>query len=789
MIKCRLKIISSNIINDIDTPQIKYISKNDTQNILTPKFEEKNEIEIYQNYENNPINTKNTNNNQLDQINSNNQSEHNESNEEQIYKNNINEIDHIEEFINKKIEDFIQLENNDSKIKENKNIENNELYTISNQHIYDENYYSPNVNNYNTISNSNKFESKNDSTNISESKKKHSKLKYIFRKRENKKYVNRSFSNNNKYSKENQNSKKYNLIKNIFKAHPVNYNITNMKILHGNKSANKVGNILNINISKSFCINNNIKINNKNILQNKLKSKMNNKSKESQERRERISQNKKEEKDVMKKVKNLNLKFNKKINKNKYQNSASWNVVENNGINYEQFIDYKMLIDELEKKECELIKEKENMIQTYEQKLKPIKELNNKLINENDDELDKKDELQGELVILKNQYEILLSKVNKENKNNKINADYNTNTQLNQEIKNIEQEMQELNTKLTKGEILLITKPFYIINISKKKEKNIILMLKGLFYSLHIRNTDEIVNLIWKKENQVQTIYFLINELMKIFKIKTSDKNILINFFYSFCKKYSYMDINTFKKEFKNKIGLIQLYNKNIYISRLMNFHRSKIVELFKLIREKDTFNLGIISFDKMNKLLNDLSLFKVSGNNMEEIYDFIMIIMKKNRLIKLTNNNNVIEIYEPKNEINYSLFDLFYESLFDLIKEHNSNIITNTFELIKNYMIKNDINEAESLLKPLLNDKYIIKINNKEYFDFFILNKYLKKLGIIKINEIISIKCFEEDLVDKEKFLMDIYNSGIKETNETNINKLKEDVNDFINEIFKNYH
>ena len=134
-------------------------------------------------------------------------------------------------------------------------------------------------------------------------------------------------------------------------------------------------------------------------------------------------------------------------------------------------------------------------------------------------------------------------------------------------------------------------------------------------------------------------------------------------------------------------------------------------------------------------------------------------------------------------------MFDLFYESLFDLIKEHNSNIITNTFELIKNYMIKNDINEAESLLKPLLNDKYIIKINNKEFFDFFILNKYLKKLGIIKINEIISIKCFEEDLVDKEKFLMDIYNSGIKETNETNINKLKEDVNDFINEIFKNYH
>ena len=72
----------------------------------------------------------------------------------------------------------------------------NYIYTISNQHIYDENCYSPNVNNYNTISNLNKYESRNDSTNISDSKKKPSKLKYIFRKRENKKYVNRSFSNN-----------------------------------------------------------------------------------------------------------------------------------------------------------------------------------------------------------------------------------------------------------------------------------------------------------------------------------------------------------------------------------------------------------------------------------------------------------------------------------------------------------------------------------------------------------------------------------------------------------------
>ena len=784
MIKCRLKIISSNIINDIDTPQIKYISKNDISNILISETEENKEIEIYQNNENNPINTLT---NQIEQTNSNNVSEHNESNNEQKYNNNnnINEIDHIDEFINKKIEDFIQLENNESKIKENKNIDNNELYTISNQHIYDENHNSPKVNNnnFNTISNSNKFESRNDSTNISDSKKKHSKLKYIFRKRENKKYVNRSFSNN-KYSKENQNNKKYNLIKNIFKTHPVNYNYTNMKILHRNKSSNKVGNILNININKSFCINNNIKINNKNILQNKLKSRIGNKSKENKERN---SNNKKEEKDVMKKVKNLNLKFSKRTNKNKSQTSTSWNVVENKDINYEQYIDYKTLIDELEKKECELIKEKENMIQTYEQKLKPIRELNSKLINENDDELDNSDELKGELVILKNQYEILLTKVNKNNENKKVNSDVNT--QLSKEVQNIEQEMAELNEKLNKGEILIVTKPPYTIDISKKKEKHIILMLKGLFYSVHIRNTDEIVNLIWKFTYQVQTIYFLINEFVKIFSLKNTDKNILINFFYSFCEKYNYMDINMFKKEFKNKIGFIPIYNKNIYISRLLNFHRTKIVELFKLIKEIDIFNIGIISFNKLNKLLNDLYLFKISGKNNEEIYDFVMIIMKKNRLLKFAKNNSLLEIIEQKEQIKYSLFDMFYESLFDLIKEHNSKIISNPFQLIKNYMTKNDINDAESLFKPLLNDKFILKINNNEYFDFVILNKYLRKLGIIKVNEIISINCFEEDLVDKDNFFKNIYNSGINEENETNINKLKDNVNDFINEIFKNYH
>ena len=45
--------------------------------------------------------------------------------------------------------------------------------------------------------------------------------------------MNRSLSN--KYSN-NKKEKKYNLIKDIFKTHPVNYNYSNLKLLKGNQS-------------------------------------------------------------------------------------------------------------------------------------------------------------------------------------------------------------------------------------------------------------------------------------------------------------------------------------------------------------------------------------------------------------------------------------------------------------------------------------------------------------------------------------------------------------------------
>ena len=459
-------------------------------------------------------------------------------------------------------------------------------------------------------------------------------------------------------------------------------------------------------------------------------------------------------------------------------------------MNNEQGKNYKILIDELRVKEMDLIQEKEKIIQTYEEKLKPLRELNSKLINENSEELNKEDELRGELVILKNQYERLI-KTNKNNnskKDNNIIMNNNKGLDDNNKEKIIEQEIDYLNEKLNKGEILLITKPAYEIKISEQEDKNMVLMLKGLFYSIHIRDTDRIVDLVWKSDKQIQTIYFLVNEIMKLFNLKNSEKNLLINFFYSFCKKYKYFDINEFKKEFKEKIGDIPLYNNKIYISKLLNFNGTKMIELIKLMKEKDTFNLGFLTLDQVNALLNNLCLSFDSEKDFNDIYEFIMITMKKDRSFNLFDDNDTNNINEQENTIKFSLFDLFYQSLMDLIEEFDYNIIYNPFDSIRNYMQKNEINNAELLLKPLLNNKYIIKINNKEYFDIEILNKHLRKLGIIQLNESIYINCYEEELVDKNKFIDDINDYGINETKETDLNKLNQNVNDLINGIFDNY-
>ena len=230
------------------------------------------------------------------------------------------------------------------------------------------------------------------------------------------------------------------------------------------------------------------------------------------------------------------------------------------------------------------------------------------------------------------------------------------------------------------------------------------------------------------------------------------------------------MRINSFKKIFKEKMGQIQIFNKYIYITKLLNYHRSKIINLLKVMKEKDVFNLGLIKYDQFMQSLQDIGLYLNNADNSEsEVFlEFFFFCMKKDRTLdidisKKNNNKN------NKNEIKYSLFDLFYESLNDFIDEYQFHKVKNPFKLIRQFMEKNNINNAEYLLRPILNNKYILKVNNVEYIDIIVLNKYVRKIEIIQKEENILVDTFEEELVDKNKFIDDIYDYDINKKDEGN--------------------
>ena len=110
------------------------------------------------------------------------------------------------------------------------------------------------------------------------------------------------------------------------------------------------------------------------------------------------------------KFKNKNskkVKNNISTNLGESNSSSFWKVLEKNDFNFGQNPDYKALIDDLITQECDLVKQKEELIQMNEEKIKSLRELNNKLINEKAFVLNREDELNGELILLRNQYENL----------------------------------------------------------------------------------------------------------------------------------------------------------------------------------------------------------------------------------------------------------------------------------------------------------------------------------------------------------------------------------------------
>ena len=746
---CRLKIITANIIGDTATPEIHYVSqtKKPKQEII-------------------PISPNNTENKIINKLEENNlvKEEHIEKKPEEKEEKEENENKMVLE------ENTNGNENNiDNKILEEKNfgengvkdpsiepnIDENDLWTISNQKLYE----IQNINNE-VDNNSNKYNMYNQLKNnypysiLNKKKDLNNSLRYLFKNRETKYY-----------------NKNQNILKNSNKSLSISKdtNIRNRKSTKNNKSK----------ISLNQTQTSNKPINSKSSASLTLKNKNLNKS-------------------INNKSKNTNnniLKSNKKneniIGEN-ISSVASWKIIEKNDYNIGQIIDYKALIDDLMIKECKLVKEKEDCIQLFEKKLKPLRELNQKLVDENNEELNRADELNGELILLKNQYEKLFNTLYSKNSknisvNNKINLILDD-PDFNRKQKEIDNEMKILNDKLKNGEFILITKPANHQALTTEEDKILTYFLRGMFFSLHILDTDKIIDIIWKFDREFQTIYFLVEELLNFYNYDTkTDRNILINYIYSFCKNFSYMNITDFKAEFKKKIGKIQIPNKYVYMSKLLHFHKTKLKILLKLVKKKDIFNRGVINFNQFHILLYDCGItFNTLDKSFDEVLEFLIYCMKKEHKLDIFEKKE--ELKDPnEKEIKNSVYDLYYESLQDFIDEYYYNNISNPYHLIKLYMTENDIISVEKILRPILIPKYLIKINSKDYIDNIILNKYLRIKGIIKKDDKILVDTFEEDLVDINKFIDDIYERGIEEDKQKlDYEELKNKAENLIDEIFK---
>ena len=733
---CRLKIITANIIEDTATPEIHYVSqiKKNKQEIIpiSPNNENKivNKIE-----ENNLV--------KEEHIEKNNE----EKEEKNALEENTNNIENIE---NKELEEKNIEENGIKDPSIEQNIDQNDLWTISNQKLYEiqnmNNEADNNSNNYNLY---NQLKNNYPYSILNKKKDLNNSLRYVFKNRETKYYY-----------------KNPNILKNSNKSLSISKdsNIKNRKSTKNNKSK------ASLNLNKS--------INSKSSASLTLKNKNLNRSKKTNNHNNN----------------NNILKSNKK-NENIGENIssvASWKIIEKNDYNIGQIIDYKTLIDDLMIKECRLVKEKEDCIQLFEKKLKPLRELNQKLVDENNEELNRADELNGELILLKSQYEKLFNTLYSNNNknisvNNKINLILDD-PEFNKKQKEIDSEMKILNDKLKNGEFIFITKPANYLKLTTEEDKILTYFLRGMFFSLHILDTDKIVDIIWKFDREIQTIYFLVEELLNFYNYDTkSDRNVLINYFYSFCKNFSYMNINEFKTEFKKKIGKIQIPSKYIYMSKLLHFHKTKLKILLKLVKKKDIFNRGVINYNQFHILLYDCGItFNTLDNTYDEVLEFLIYCMKKSHKLDIFEKKDELKDSNEK-EIKNSVYDLYYESLQDFIDEYNCNNVSNPYYLFKNYMTENDIISAEKILRPILIPKYIIKINSKDYIDSIILNKFLRIKGIIKKDDKILVDTFEEELVDINKFIDNIYEKGNEEEKQKlDYEILKHKAENLIDEIFQ---
>ena len=578
----------------------------------------------------------------------------------------------------------------------------------------------------------------------------------------------------------------------------------------------------------------------------------------------------------------VNTFYNSKVNQNyskiagaspgKGENPFAFNFYKTNkdiNSNIAGLYDYKNKIKELLQEEPKKIENRENLMKENKYKIDNLLKENTKLNFELGCEINREDELKGEIIILNNQYKILVNDLAKEEKKIKEYQDiikHKTNHEkiINNKQNDIINYYNNLNECLTNGEILLVTKPdsnnqFNYINsknienipqnnddnktekennnnntnvikvdielenqniqldIIKKTDENeeinyylnddiITFLLKGYFINMNITNVDDAVNKIWLKEKPIQTFETLTEELLILINdyinepnssfINEYNRNIIMNYFYSFCNCYNYMTVNEFKSIFHDKIGNFIVNNNTNLINKLYNYCNGKLSEFIQVINNIDINKTGkILLHDFMKGLKEKNLLFKnINHNNIVEQNDFkdiiqLLIIQMKNNHNNIHKSNNNIESNKNEEIINtdinkekLTIYDLYYQPVINLIKNNCKSETPLYKGIIKKHLIDNNINSMMNFLEPLLekNDVIINKgldryIKSQTFSEFLASNNVIPQCEkfllpyeddvLLDINQICNeidqanpiLSCFEEN---KENIIKDIINN-----------------------------
>ena len=537
--------------------------------------------------------------------------------------------------------------------------------------------------------------------------------------------------------------------------------------------------------------------------------------------------------------------------------------------------DYKNKIKELMKEEPKKIENRDNIVKENKYKIDNLLKENTKLNYELGCEINREDELKGEIIILNNQYKLLLNELTNEEKKIKEYQDIIKHKSIHEKIISNKQTdivnyYNNLNECLTNGEILLITKPdsnnkFNYINsknvennlesndekeiqeknniikvdielqneniqldIIKKFDENeeinnyinndiITFLLKGYFINMNITNVNDAVDKIWIKEKPIQTFETITEELLILINdyinepnssfINGPNRNLLMNYLYSFCNCYNYMTVNEFKSVFHDKIGNF-IVNDNInLINKLYNYCDGKLSEFMQTLQNIDTNKTGKIDLHDFVKVLKEKNLlFKninhnniIEQNDINDVIQLLIIQMKNNHynLFKSNNNleqNNLINLNKDNNnEIintdiskqNLSIYDLYYEPIINLIKNNSKSESPLYKGIIKKYLIDNKMNSMMNFLEPLL---------EKNENNNIIINKGLDRY--IKSQTFVEFLITNNVIAENEKFLLPYENDILLDINQIAnefdqasplMNNFEENKENIINDIINN--